>query len=69
MRMDEFPVNGVGKEGVDVPVVGRPGGPKQREVLPIANPGHQLNAQEMCQAKDRGALPLGVRMERLRVDV
>jgi hypothetical protein len=69
MRVDEFPVNGIGKERVDVPVVGRPGGPKQGEVLPVTNPRHQLNPQEMGEAKDGGALPLGVRMERLWLDI
>src|SRR5712691_5031620 len=69
MRVDQLPVNGVSKEGVNVPVASRAGGPKQREVLPIANARHQLDPQEVGEAKDGGALALGIGVEHLRLDI
>lgn len=38
---------------VDVHVGGAPGGPEEHQVLPVADPWHQLEAQQVGQAEHR----------------
>lgn len=65
MGLDQGPVNRVAKQGAEMYDLlsnkaflwGIKG-----EVFPVADPGHQLDSQQVRQTKDRFRLPLRIRM-------
>ena len=69
VRLDERPIDHVREQRVDVLVARGLRGPEERQALPVANPGHEVDAQQVGEAEDRGGLPLGVGMDRVRLDV
>src|SRR5579871_1698983 len=64
MSFDKCPIDGLGEEAVQVRILYLPIWAKQREVLPVSDPGHQRDPQQMSETKDGGALRLGVSMHR-----
>lgn len=69
MAPDAVPVNGVGEERVDMPIGSGLVRPVQDQVLPVADAGQQLDAEQVGQAKDRCILAVGVRGDRRWLDV
>ncbi len=69
MSLDQVPVDVLGEERVDV-VVARFGvGTAEVETLPVADAGHQLDAEQMSKREDRLRLPLRVGMKNVGLDV
>jgi len=44
-------------------------GRKQVLILPVANPRHQFNPEQICQSENRCALALRVGMDRVRLNL
>lgn len=68
MRFDERPIDRLAKQFPDMLDIldGEPGGRDiERQMLPVPNPRHQLNCQQVGQAKDRLRLALRILMERV----
>jgi hypothetical protein len=73
VRLDQLPVDRVlarlAEERVDVRVARIRGGSVEREVLPVADPGQQIEAEQVRQGVHGVALALGVGVDRVRLGV
>ena len=68
MGFDERPIDRLAKQLPDMQDIlnGELGGRDiECQVLPVPNPRHQLDREQVGQAKDRLRLALGIRMERI----
>lgn len=69
MGLDQLPVDGVGIQGFGMRIVKSFVGLKEREVFPVADAGHELNAQQIGKTENRGALCLGITMNGVGLEV
>src|SRR5712692_6571360 len=72
MGFDERPIDRLAKQLPDMLDIldGELGGRDiERQVLPVPNPRHQLNREQVREAKDRLRLALRLRMERVRTNL
>lgn len=60
MSLNEIPVNVAAEEGIDMLVTALWCKTVEREILPVAYPGHQANAEQMGQTERHGILRLGI---------
>jgi len=66
---DQFPVDRILEQSVDVLVGSFLGWPEKHQIVPVADTGHQLNAQQVGQREDGSRLSLGIRVDSIRLDV
>ena len=63
MGLDQVPLDYVvTKERIDMLIVGLTGRAIEVEILPVADSGHELDAQEVGQPKNGQVLTLGIRV-------
>src|ERR687883_341406 len=51
MRLQELPIDHIPEEPIDVPVLRILARPVEDQLLPVANPGHEFDPQQMGQPK------------------
>lgn len=69
MGLDQVPLNDVvPEERIDMVIVGLSGRAIEVEILPVPDPGHQADAQEVGQPKNGQVLALGIGVNGRRLD-
>ena len=69
MGFDQFPVDGLAEQGIDVLVTLASIGPVEHQLLQITDSGHQVDTQQVGQPEDGRALRLGIAMQGVRLDI
>lgn len=69
MSLDQFPVDGIREERVDVGESSIFVRTIQLQIFPISDSGHQSNPQECRKTKDWCTLRLGIAMNRIGLNV
>jgi hypothetical protein len=70
VRLDQVPVDGVlAEQGVDVAVAGLFVGTVEDQIVPVADPGQQVEPEESAESEDRQRLALRIRMDGIGLDV
>ncbi len=66
MALDQCPVHALaGEQIIDVRIIELRAGLVESELLPVANPRHQLDTEQERQSIGRGALGLGITMQNI----
>lgn len=65
VRLDELPVDGLVEETVNVLIPGIRGRPEKLQVLPVADPRHELDAEQVRECEDLRALRLRIAVDRV----
>ena len=69
MRRQQLPVDRPPKQHINVLVAGLCTGPKKDQPFPIADAGHELNAQQVRERKHRRGLRLRIAVNRRGLNV